>query len=255
MAARLRRAIDVMGLITRDGPQTVTQVSNALNLPMSSTHDLFKAMVIAGLLEEMEHGYDIGATAVRLSFKIQKRFDLAKIAAPELQRLVNKVGFDVYLAIRTGNQVSYGARFRGRSGINIDVPLGLPLYRHATAAGKLFAAYDREIRREVLSGALPKLTERTRTDIGVLEREFASIKSRGLSVTNEEAISGIIGIATPIRLGNETLIGAVHLSAPASSLADGRFEQVCLDLQEAALSIERFLAGKRPAPEMVDVGT
>ena len=253
MGARLKRAVDVLGLITREGPQTVTQVSHALNLPMSSTHDLFKAMVVAGLLEEMDHGYDIGASAVRLSFKIQKRFDLAKIAAPELQRLVDKVGFDVYLAIRTGNQVSYGARFRGRRGINIDVPLGLPLYRHATAAGKLFAAYDREIRREVLAGPRPKLTDRTRTDAQVLEREFASIKSRGMSVTNEEAISGIIGIATPIRLPNDTLIGAVHLSAPASSLADGRFEQVCLDLQEAALSIERFLAGIRPAPEPAEV--
>jgi DNA-binding IclR family transcriptional regulator len=245
MGARLKRVLDVMSLITREGSRTVTQVSNALNLPMSSTHDLFKAMVTAGLLEETEHGYDIGPSAVRLSFKIQKRFELAKIVSPELQRLVNKVGFDVYLAIRTGNQVSYGARFRGRSGINIDVPLGLPLYRHATAAGKLFAAFDREIRREVLTGPLPKLTERTRTDPNVLEQDFASIKSRALSVTHEEAISGIIGIATPIRLVNETLVGAIHVSAPVSSLSNDRFEAVCSDMKEAAASIEALIASKQ----------
>jgi DNA-binding IclR family transcriptional regulator len=254
MGARLKRAVDVLGVITHEGPQSVTQVSHALNLPMSSTHDLCKAMVLSGLLEQTERGYDIGASAVRLSFKIQKRFDLAKIAAPELQRLVNRVGFDVYLAIRTGNQVSYGARFRGRQRINISVPLGLPLYCHATAAGKLFAAYDREIRREVLASPLPRLTERTRTDPQVLEREFSSIKLRGMSITNEEAMSGIIGIATPIRSTNETLIGAVHVSAPASSLTEGRLEEVCRELEEAAASIERLVAGKRPAPELVDIG-
>lgn len=250
MGARLKRAVDVLGLIAQEGPQTVTQVSRELNLPVSSTHDLFKAMALSGLLEETKHGYDIGASAVRLSFKVQKRFELAKIAAPELQRLVNKVGFDVYLAIRTGNQVSYCARFRGQGGINIDVPLGLPLYRHATAAGKLFAAYDHEIRREVLARPLPMLTERTRTDPHVLERELASIKSRGISITNEEAMSGIIGIATPIRSTNETLIGAVHVSAPASSLTGGRLEEVCQKLKEAVVSIERLLAGKKPAPEI-----
>lgn len=244
---RLKRVLSVLNFLTTDGPRTVTHVSKELNLPMSSTHDLLKAMVIAGMLQATEHGYEIGSSTVKLTYEVQKRFHRTEIAAPELKALVEKVGFDVYLAVRTGNQVTYCSHFRGKGEVNIDVPLGLPLYRHATAAGKLFAALDREIRHEVLTGPLPRLTARTRTDPQVLARDFQSIAQRGISISNEEAVSGVIGMATPIRHANGQVFAVAHISAPASSLHNGsletgRFETVCRELLASSAVIEEILA-------------
>ena len=243
---RLKRVLGVLEFLTTDGPKTVTQVSKELDLPMSSTHDLFKAMVIAGMLQSTKRGYDVGPSTVKLTYQVQNRFHRTNVAAPELKRLVERVGFDVYLAVRTGNQVSYCAHFRGRRGVNVGIELGLPLFRHATAAGKLYAALDREIRHEVLAGPLPRLTSRTRTDPQVLARDFRSIAQTGIIISNEEAVSGIIGMATPIRLTDGEIFAVAHISAPASSLQygsfeTGRLEMVCRELLASSTAIEEIL--------------
>lgn len=240
---RLKRIFSVLERLTAHGPQTLTEVSTALSLPVSSTHDLLKAMIKAGMAESTKKGYDIGPATARLSFKVQDRFDMVKVAAPELEKLVERVGFDVYLAIRTGNQVMYAARFRGRQGVNIDIPLGLPLYRHATAVGKLFAAFDREIRQELLANPRAKLTPQTRTDAQALERDLTRIRSRGISVSREEAVAGIIGIATPIHNATNRIVGAAHISALKNTLAGGRLQDVCIELQKTTVAIEHLLAG------------
>lgn len=243
---RLKRVLCVLNLLTTEGPQSVTHVSNQLELPMSSTHDLLKAMVLAGMLQSTISGYEIGPSTVKLTYEVQKRFHGTEIAAPELKLLVERVGFDVYLAVRTGNQVSYSSHFRGTRGVNIDIPLGLPLYRHATAAGKLFAALDHEIRREVLGSPRKQLTPRTRTDVQVLARDFQSIAQRGISISNEEAVSGVIGMATPIRLPDGKLFAVAHISAPASSLqaragGTSRLDSVCVELLASCAVIEKLL--------------
>lgn len=250
---RLKRIFEVLEFLTVHGPQTLTQVSSALSLPVSSTHDLLKAMSKAGMAESTQGGYDIGPASVKLSFKVQERFDITNVAAPELEKLVERIGFDVYLAIRTRNQIMYAARFRGRQGLNIDIPLGLPLYRHATAVGKLFAAFDREIRQEVLSSPLKSLTPLTCTTVEALTRDLEWIRSNNLSVSREEAVTGIVGVATPIRNPAGRIVGAAHISALKNSLGNGRLEEVSKELQAASAAIELRLAGKLPKQESVNV--
>ncbi len=244
---RFKRIMDVLGLLAVSGPKTITEVSNRLGLPVSSTHDLLKAMVVGGVASSTSEGYDIGPVTARLAFKIWERMDIAKVAAPDLQRLVHRVGFDVYLAVRTGNNVIYASRFRGRQGVNLDIPLGLPLHRHATAAGKLFAAFSKEIRQEVINGDLPQLTPRTRTDKVGLNKEFDSICARGLSVSREEAVTGIIGLAAPI-LMDGTIVGAAHISVLRSRLDDAGLRWVGDELLATVTAIGERLRGGTPEP-------
>ncbi|PJJ61509.1 DNA-binding IclR family transcriptional regulator [Compostimonas suwonensis] len=242
---RLKRITDVLGLLAVSGPKTVTEISSILALPVSSTHDLLTAMARGGVATVTSRGYDVGPVAARLAFKIWQRMDVAKVATPELERLVRRVGFDVYLAVQTGNEVIYASRFRGRQGVNIDIPLGLPLYRHATAAGKLFAAYSKEIRKEVINSELPKLTPRTRTDKAALNKEFDAILGRGLSISREEAVTGIIGLAAPI-LRDEHIIGAAHISVLRSRLDDEGLREVGGELIATVAAIEERLQGRPP---------
>lgn len=248
---RLKRIMDVLGYLATSGPQTVTAVSTALALPVSSTHDLLKAMVGAGMASATSGGYDVGPVTARLAFKISQRLDVASVASAELQNLQRIAGFDVYLAVQTGLDVIYASRFRGRQGVNIDIPLGLPLYRHATAAGKLFAAYNPEVRRAVLNGPLPKLTPRTKTEGSSLTREFDSIRARGLSISREEAVTGIIGLAAPILLEG-VVVGAVHISAIRSHLDDERLAKVNRYLLIASERVSARLQGRSSRSDWED---
>jgi DNA-binding IclR family transcriptional regulator len=233
---RLKRLFDVLALLAERAPLTVSEISTALSLPISSTHDLLQSMVEINMVTTSRRGYDLGAATARLFFKIQHRLDIVNASSFELQKLVRATGFDVYLAVQAGNEVIYVARFRGRQAVNIDIPLGLPLYRHATSVGKLFAAYNREILQEVMSEPLPKLTRFTRTDPTRLHAELARIRSTGISVSREEAVQGIVGLASPIMIGNE-IVGAVHISAWKGALDNARLRELSAELQNTATTI------------------
>lgn len=253
---RLKRVFDVLALLAETGPQTVTEISSALSLPLSSSHDLLQSMVDIGMVTTSKRGYDLGSATARLFFKIQHRLDIVNASSFELQKLVQTHGFDVYLAVHAGNEVIYAARFRGRQAVNIDIPLGLPLYRHATAVGKLFMAYNREIQQEVLSKPLRQFTRGTRTDHGKLRSELARIRASGISVSREEAVQGIIGIAAPIMDGLQ-IVGAVHISAWKGALDTAALTSLSSELQQTASAIERRISNRIPEranlPSSVDL--
>jgi len=244
-SVRLKRIIDVIGHLAVHGPQTVTEVSNALSLPLSSVHDLMKAMVGAGVATSTSRGYDLGPVAARMAFKIGRRLDIVSVSTPDLERLQREVGFDVYLAVPAGNDVIYATRLRGRQGVNIDIPLGLPLYRHATAAGKLFAAYSPEVLQDVLTHDLTSLTPRTRTDKTAFLREIKEIRARGLSISREEAVTGIIGLAAPILIDNQ-IAGAAHISALCGQIDNKKLATVSDRLEAAVNRITQRLRGEVP---------
>jgi IclR family acetate operon transcriptional repressor len=239
---RLKRIFEVLEHVASRGPQSLSQISNRVAIPTSSTYDLLKAMTRAGILQAHGKEYDLGPATYRLAFDVQDRFSIINIAAQELEKLAQLVGFDVYLAVQSGAHVMYAARFRGNERIKVMIPLGQSLYGHATAAGKIFAAFDPELQKTILNGALKKITPKTITDPKALEREFMRIKSRRISISNEESIEGIIGISTPITGIDGRVIAATHISAFKGKLDSVRMKKLCSELGKATLQIEESIA-------------
>ena len=239
---RLKRIFAVLEQVAARGPQSLSQISNRVSIPTSSTHDLLKAMTQAGILQEHGKEYDLGPMTYRLAFDVQDRFSIISIATGELEKLAHLVGFDVYIAVQSGVHIMYAARFRGNEGIKVMIPLGQSLYVHATAAGKIFGAYNLELQKTVLSGRLKKITPKTITDPRALEREFMRIKKHRISISNEESFEGIIGISTPIIGSDGRIIAATHISAFKSSLDSVRMKQLCAELGKATLRIEKLIA-------------
>ena len=98
----------------------------------------------------------------------------------------------------------------------LDVQLGVSLYLHSTATGKLFAAFDEALAAQVLAGKLPRLTASTLTDPRKLQKEFARIREAGHSRSDQEAMDGVVGYAVPIRDGTGSVVAAVHVSVLAT---------------------------------------
>ena len=240
---RLKRIFEVLEQVAARGPQSLSQISNRVSIPTSSTHDLLKAMARAGILQAHGKEYDLGPMTYRLAFDVQDRFSIINIATPELEKLAQLVGFDVYLAVQSGAHVMYAARFRGNEGIKVMIPLGQSLYGHATAAGKIFAAFDSELQKTILAGSRKKITPKTITDPKALEREFMRIKSRRISISNEESFEGIIGISTPITGIDGRIIAATHISAFKGKLDSVRMKKLCAELGKSTLRIEEVIAG------------
>lgn len=239
---RLTRIFDVIDELAQHGPQTVTELSSRLSLPLSSTHDLVKAMVEARALHCSGRAYGLGPRAVRAALNVMDAVALPRVASHHLDRLVQTIGFDVYLAMATGTRVVYVSRHAGRQRVNLDIPLGRSLLLHSTAVGKLFAAYRPDVYRAMFERDRPQLTPHTRTTQVQLDRDLAAIRSRGVSVSRGESLRGVIGLATPVRAPDGSLVAAVHVSALRTSLPSKEMGVVVAAMHDTATAIEAELA-------------
>lgn len=247
-ADRYTRTFDVLDLlVARPGGMTVTEISKRLGLPISSSHNLLQRMAAAEVVNVTEDlRYSLGPRAVRLGIRIVDSLEVRATARPHLQELARATGEDIYLAVPLGRRVTYVDRAPGSRPVTVDIRLGQSLFLHATAVGKLFSALDETTRRRLLSEPRPVLTEHTLTGAAELEAELARIRERGAAVSREEAITGITGLAVPIRDAHGTAVAAIHISALRAWMSP-EVEQELIDAATAtAEAVERELGRLRP---------
>ena len=212
---RYSRTFDVLELLVgRSDGMTVTEISKRLGLPISSSHNLLQRMVTAEVANvTADLRYSIGPRAVRLGIRIVDGLEVRSLARRHLQELARTTGEDVYLAVRLGRRVTYVDRMPGSHPVSVDIRLGQSLFLHATSVGKLFAAYEGPLRRRLLTEPRPVLTEHTLTEPAELEAELGRIAEQGYSLSREEAIIGVVGLAAPIRDAYGAVVAAIHISA------------------------------------------
>ena len=98
-----------------------------------------------------------------------------------------------------GRTVTVLDTITGPSPVEIGVKPGSDLPLHASAQGKIALAFSRRglltaLRRQKLTA----MTDRTVTDIAVLEQQVAAVRVAGWAGAYEEMMLGINGIAVPV---------------------------------------------------------
>jgi DNA-binding IclR family transcriptional regulator len=229
-------------LVSHPGGMTVTEVSKRLGLPLSSTHNLLQRLVAAEVAVSAGGlRYTGGPRLVRLGIRVVDGVELRSVARRHLQELARDLGDDVYLGVRLGRRVVYVDRIQGSRPISVEIRLGQSLFLHATSVGKLFAAHHPVLRKQVLSSPLAQLTKNTITEPAALEEQLDEILSTGWSLSTEEAILGIVGVAVPVFDAQGTLTAAVHISGLVGQMSPQRLEVVVSAAKTTARSIERGL--------------
>ncbi len=240
---RYLRTFDVLNLLVqhKDGLR-LTEIKQALGLPVSSVHNMLQTMVsaeVASMTDDLR--YSVGPRAVALALRTVQSLDIRTIARRHLQDLVKKIGDDVYLAMHVGKRVMYADRCLGTQRISLDIRLGEPLFLHSTATGKLFAAFDARLGAQALSGRMPKMTPATITDPLELDREFKRIRSLGYAKSAQESVEGIVGYAVPIKDGSGILAAAIHASVLSQRATKAHERKLLVAARECAEQVERQL--------------
>ena len=126
------------------------------------------------------------------------------------------------------DESAYLAVLRGGRGIFVDVcetrrrelrlvgPLGASVHFHATAAGKVVAAYlPRAARDRLLTQLdLTGLTPRTRTRRADVDQEWRDVARKGVAINQEETIVGAIFIAGAIFDAEHAVCGSISVGLP-----------------------------------------
>lgn len=240
---RYLRTFDVLDLLVRhrDGLR-LTEIKEALDLPVSSVHNMLQALVsadVASMNEELR--YTVGPRTVSLALRTVQSLDIRNLARRPLQELAKQIGDDVYLGLHLGKRVFYADRSIGTQRISLDIRLGEPLYLHSTATGKLFSAFDKKLAEQALASKLPKLTSHTITEPKELEREFARIRAVGFSKSMEESIEGIVGYAVPIHDAMGQIAAVVHASVLINRATKAHERRLLTLARECAERVEKLL--------------
>lgn len=244
---RYLRTFDALDLLVRnkDGLR-LTEIKDALGLPVSSVHNMLQTMVsadVASVDEDLR--YSVGPRAVALALRTVQLLDIRSLARRPLLELAKTIGDDVYLGLRLGKRVIYADRSPGTQRISLDIRLGEPLFLHSTATGKLFAAFDEKLAAQAMVDRLPQLTSNTITDPKELELEYARIRLAGFAKSAEESIEGIVGYAIPIFDAAGKIVAAVHASVLTTRATKAHERKLLASTRECTLQIEKLLGNIR----------
>jgi DNA-binding IclR family transcriptional regulator len=252
-SARLDRAFAVLSnLAQHQEGRSLSDLAKDLELPLSSAHDLMQALVeIDAVRQAGPRMYALGPRAVSVGLLISDSVELHTVARPHLRELATEVEENVYLAVRTGETVVYADRYEGSQLLSVVMRLNGDRPLHASAVGKLIAAFNPDLESKVLaSPRLERFTAFTLTDREALRAEYAAVRERGYSVTDGEALEGITGVAVPIVDAQGVVGAAAHIAAPRGRL-DGRLPLVIAAMTTAGALISALLGapeGSVPRP-------
>ncbi|WP_435070357.1 IclR family transcriptional regulator [Amycolatopsis thermoflava] len=242
--ARIDRALAVLGYLAQhhDG-RSVKHLSDDLGLPMSSTHDLLQAMVDIGAVRLAgPRTYALGPRSIGLALSIVDSVKLRHVARPHLAQLCEQVNENVYLAVRSGDDVVYADRYEASQLLSVVIQLGGGRPLHGSAVGKLIAAYNPDLEARALGASrLEQFTPFTLTNRDQLRAEYAAIRDQAYSISDGESVEGIIGLATPVIDASGTVIAAVHICAPRGRLAPDRRPMVLTQMLQTGVQISRQL--------------
>lgn len=145
---------------------------------------------------------------------------------PILTRLMGQTGETASLAVPRELGLTYVDEVVPESIMTVRW-IGRRVSLHATSAGKAMLAWLPEKELEtVLTSPLPGHTEATRTDRTELERELATIRSRGYSVAAGELEPGVQGVSAAIRDGERAPFGVISIWGPKERIPESRFTEL-----------------------------
>ncbi|QHE84846.1 IclR family transcriptional regulator [Hydrogenophaga sp. BPS33] len=243
---RYLRTFDILKLLAERGtPLRLTEIKQALDLPVSSLHNMLQTMVTAEVvILDDDLRYAVGPRAVSLALRTVQSLDVRTLARRPLQELAREIGDDVYLGVRIGQRVLYADRVLGTQRVSLDIRLGQPLMLHATATGKLLAAHDPQLSAKALAGKLPKSTPHTITNPQQLQKEYDHILAQGFAKSDQESYEGVVGYAVPIRGGTQKVEAAVHVSVLAGRATKAHERALLAAARTCAAQIEKLLGNE-----------
>jgi DNA-binding IclR family transcriptional regulator len=227
------RALSILELFSR--PQvglTFTQVAEKLGYPRSSLHGLLRTMETRGWLrlDPATRRFSLGLRAWEAGAAYTPAVELARRAAPVLQRLETSVDAAVNLAVLDGADAVSIVNSAGWAGGRAAAT--------ATGAGRvMLAELDRDGRERRL-GTLAGVDE--------LHATLDQVRTQGWGDHDEERPEGVRSLAVPVRDRSGEVVAALEVSAPLQRLEPERRDETLRALRQGAEQISAGLAFSAP---------
>ncbi|MDF1871380.1 IclR family transcriptional regulator [Vannielia sp.] len=220
-AVRLFEAFASVG-----APQSLSEISDLLNTPLSTCHGLVRAL--------QNGGYLYSNAASRRHYPTRRLLQIAETIAgndpvvtyfdPHMADLRDLTAETVILGALQKDSVVYLSVAESPSTIRYSARPGdiKPLYSSALGKLMLGEASPRQRAALIAGLSLEAITENTLTDADTLRDDLEEARGRGLYVTCGENVSEVMAIAAPARIAGETY--GVAVAGPIARMQGKRDE-------------------------------
>lgn len=205
------------------GPVAAATVAQALGLPRSSTYHLLVVLEQQGFVAHFPESrrFGLGLAAFELSSGYLRHEPLARLGAPVLATLVDRIGESAHLAVLQGRDVIYVVEERARNRPALVTDVGVRLPSHLTASGRAMLAHLPPAQLRALfpdAAAFAHRGDEGPRSYGELRRTLDDVRSRGYGFEDGEVSTGVSSVAVAVTDQVGWPVAAVAVTFPTESL-------------------------------------
>jgi len=238
------KALSILeALVASATPLGVTEIATSLGLSKSNVHRLLQTLASRGYVVASDHRYTVTTKLWELGALIVGRLDVARVAAPVMQRLVSQVDETAHLSVLdmpacevvSIHNVESAQPVRAYSRIGQRTPA------HCVATGKALLSVQSPEALMTLPEELPKFTRHTVYRRADLLKALEKIRLDGYSTNVGEWREQVGGAAAVIYDHTGRPLAALGLTVPVERLQSKVMSRYIPLLTAAADEVSRLM--------------
>ena len=223
------RAVQLLDVITTDGPIRFAELEEKLSLPKASLHRALNDLILERLVnfDDRSLTYTAGFRILELANRVWARSDIRSLARDQLSWLCEQSGETVQLAVLADTHAVYIDSVESTNNVRMSMSVGTKVPVYCTGTGKVLLAWcEQAEQQDIISRiSFAEFTTSTRTKPESLRHDLKIIRQQGYAEDNEEHFTGIRCVAAPIVDNAGQAIAAISITAPTFRVEESAFIQ------------------------------
>ena len=199
--------------------------------------------------------YQLGPVLRQLGQVALARVNLPIEALPYMERLRDRTGEAVHLAVLDAGEAVYVAKVDGLRPIQVVSGIGTRCPAHCVSTGKALLAYaDTGYVEKLVTGGLTRYTARTHASPDSLGKELTKVREGGYAINLGEWREEVGGVAAPVVNGNQRVIAAIGVCGPRKRLEEAGIGSIVTVVLEVAERLSAHLGARDYSPVLSTEG-
>jgi len=228
----------------RDGC-THTAIAQGLSIPKSSLTALLQDLLSKGYLQRTADSgvFTIGVQVLWLSNSYLRNLNLVKLGQPLVAEIHSRVKEFALLAIPNAAEYVTICTESVPSVFGHTLQLGSRGPMFCSALGRAMLAFmpDQQVDEILRSGPRVKATQFTKTSIADIKASLVETRRTGIAFSDEEAMAGVIGFASPVFGAMGVPVAAFGVGVPSSQYKSGARSAIESALKDASRKLSQQL--------------
>ncbi|GGI93303.1 IclR family transcriptional regulator [Polymorphobacter multimanifer] len=241
----LARGLEVICAFTRSRPKmTLSEIARATGMTRATVRRFLLTLVREGYAEKDEKMFSLKPKILELGYSALSSMGILDVVQPIMNDLSRNLQESAFVAVLTGDYVTYIARATSERLVNVSITVGSRTPAHAVSTGRVLLAAepDEMLHRYLDRVSLEKLTPNTITSKVKLRAAIDSARIDGFSIVDQELEIGLGSIPVPIRNGEGRVLAALNVCCPSARMTTEDMQKHILpQLMIAAQAVTRGL--------------